>query len=298
MRDTAAAPAAPPSADWKKLTIVPRRLLQASALFLGGAGIVQVALELLGHFARVGPHADTFGGSSYTIGFVEAHALAVLLAMVFWRGARRPARQLHLMAGSTHLLLAGANLLFWSSFATFGLEVPGAVATVLHLGLGTAHVFAVRPVGAENAATPVASTDDLGFRAVATAVLAIGVYLHVTHVLVGREVFLESVLRPEIEWTVTAGMIYTLAVGLLLRGRLAGSGRWLAIAYHVILAYFAVSVLVHMRAVITADTEYVRAFPDWYSYPVIVVMLAFLLVIRKLRFARGERRVIAPELGR
>lgn len=278
--------------------IVPRRLLQASAIFLGGAGAAQVALELLGHFARIGPHSDTFGGSSYTIGFVEAHALAVLLALAFWRGARRPARDLHLMAGSTHLILAGANLLFWSSFATFGLQIPGAVATVLHLGLGTAHLFAVRAVGAENEPTPVASTDDLAFRTVATAVLAIGVYLHVTHILVGREVFLERVLRPEIEWMVTAGMIYALGVGLVLRGRLAGSGRRLAVAYHVILAYFAVSVLIHVRAVITADTEYVRAFPDWYSYPVIVVMLAFLLVIRQLRFARGEWRDIAPELGR
>ena len=256
-----------------------------------------MALELLGHFARIGPHADTFGGSSYTIGFVEAHALAVLLAVVFWRGARRPARQLHLMAGSSHLILAAANFLFWSSFVTFGLQIPGAVATVLHLGLGTAHVFAVRAARGENEPAPVASTDDLAFRTVATAVLAIGVYLHVTHILVGRDVFLErAAARDRVDGDRQDDLCPR--VGLALRSRLAGSGRWLAVAHHVILAYFAVSVLIHVRAVITADTEYVRAFPDWYSYPVIVVMLAFLLVIRQLRFARGERRDTVPELGR
>ena len=124
--------------------MVPRRLLQASAVFLGGAGSVQLALELLGHFANIGPHSAIFGGSSYTIGFVEAHALAVLLAVVFWHGAGRPEGELHRIAASVHLILAGANLLFWSSFATFGLEIAGGVATLLHVGLGIAHLLIVR----------------------------------------------------------------------------------------------------------------------------------------------------------
>lgn len=267
-------------------------LLRTSALFLGAAGAVQLALELLAHFGRSGPYADIFGGSGYTIGFVEAHALAVLLAIVFWRSAVLPTRGVHLMAGATHAILGIANLAFWSSFATFGLELPGAVATVLHIGLGLAHLAAVRFAAARNPVESPVETADLGFRLVASGLFIAGIYLHTTHILIGRELFLTHVLRPEVEWPLTAAMVYALVAGLAVRNRVQLDGRWRA-AYYLVLGYFGLSVAVHLRAVVVGDSGYVAAFPEWYSYVVLVVMGTFLAFVRRLRFAPLERLSVA-----
>lgn len=104
-----------------------------SAAFLGVAGSVQMLLEIAGHFAQIGPYAEQFANSPYTIGFFEAHGLAVLTAVaLFWH---RNSDQLHLwnrFAFTVHLLLGGANLLFWQSFVTFDFLMPGIIATTLH----------------------------------------------------------------------------------------------------------------------------------------------------------------------
>lgn len=103
-------------------------------LFLLLAGSVQIVLEFAGHFWHAGPHATIFGSSPYTIGFVEAHGLAALVGLLLFRaasGARTPFW--YGFAVAVHLLLGGANLLFWDSFATFGLGNAGKAATLLHL---------------------------------------------------------------------------------------------------------------------------------------------------------------------
>lgn len=269
-------------------SLVPTALLRISALFLGGAGTVQLGLELLAHFGGIGPYAEIFGGSPYTIGFAEAHALSVLLAIIFWRSASPPARRVVLTAGVTHAILALANLAFWSSFATFGLELPGAVATVLHIGLGLAHFAAAGFAGAGAGDLAFEPTADLGFRLVASALFIAGMYLHITHILIGRELFLTHVLRPEVEWTLTATMVYALATGLAVRNRALLASRWRAV-YYVMLAYFGVSVAIHLRAVAAGDSTYVTAFPEWYSYVVLGIMVAFLVFVRRLRFASSER---------
>ena len=106
-------------------------MLDGGFLFL--AGSIQTILELAGHFWHIGPYATIFAGSPYTIGFVEAHGLAVLISLLLFRAASNEQRAFwHGFAVVVHVLLGGANLLFWDSFATFGLINAGRAATVLH----------------------------------------------------------------------------------------------------------------------------------------------------------------------
>jgi hypothetical protein len=108
-------------------------ILRVNAVFLLVVGLAQAVFELLGHFLGVGPLAGRFTTSLYTIGFFEAHCLAALIGlMMFNASLGKPKRFWHLYAISVHLLLGGANLLFWDSFVRLDFVVPGIVATVFH----------------------------------------------------------------------------------------------------------------------------------------------------------------------
>jgi hypothetical protein len=48
------------------------------------------------------------------VGFVEAHGLALILGVLFWRAASL--RSWHLAAVAVHVLLGTANLVFWQTF--------------------------------------------------------------------------------------------------------------------------------------------------------------------------------------
>jgi len=77
--------------------------------------------------------AVAFEQSPYTIGFVEAHALAATIGFLLIRFSDAPdVRFWHLYAVLVHAILGGANLLFWDSFQVFGFTAMGIVATALH----------------------------------------------------------------------------------------------------------------------------------------------------------------------
>ena len=115
-------------------TLALRRLvLQLNGGFLAFVGGVQIIFELLSHFDGVGPYGQHFLHSPNTIGFVEAHGLAFLIGLLFIRiAASEPQPRWHYFAVGVHLLLGGANILFWDSFVQLGLVAPGVIATVFH----------------------------------------------------------------------------------------------------------------------------------------------------------------------
>ena len=109
------------------------KLMRADGAFLALVGGTQVIFELLSHFFGVGPWGRIFAGSHYTIGFLEAHGLAFLVGLLLiGMAAANPKLFWHGFAACIHLLLGGANLLFWSSFVYWGLVPMGAIATVFH----------------------------------------------------------------------------------------------------------------------------------------------------------------------
>ena len=120
--------------------------LRVDGAFLALVGGTQVIFELLSHFFGVGPWGRIFAGSHYTIGFLEAHGLAFLIGLLLiFVAAAEPKRFWHGFAACVHVLLGGANLLFWSSFVAWGLVTMGAIATLFHGLFLVAHiVFFVR----------------------------------------------------------------------------------------------------------------------------------------------------------
>ncbi len=110
-----------------------RTLMRANGAFLALVGGAQLIFELLSDFRGIGPLGHIFAGSHYTIGFFEAHGLALLIGLLLiFVAAADPKRYWHGFAACVHVLLGGANLLFWSSFVAWGLVPMGIVATIFH----------------------------------------------------------------------------------------------------------------------------------------------------------------------
>jgi hypothetical protein len=109
-----------------------KTILKFNAVFLVVIGSVQLTFESLSHFTGAGPLADRFSASPYTIGFFEAHGLAVLMGILLWRASQHPEISWHQLAVVIHILLGGANLLFWDSFVQLDFVLPGIVATIFH----------------------------------------------------------------------------------------------------------------------------------------------------------------------
>jgi hypothetical protein len=126
-----------------------RFILRADAAFLLPAAAGGLVADILGSFFDRGPQRlilrDAPGAG---IGFIEAHGLALILAVLLWRAA--PVRSWHVAAASIHVLLGTANLAFWQFFVAADVLVVGYVTTALH-GLFVALQLAAA------AADPVAS---------------------------------------------------------------------------------------------------------------------------------------------
>jgi hypothetical protein len=75
-----------------------------------------------GRLLAQAPHAG--------IGFVEAHGLAMILAVLLWRAA--PARSWHLTALAMEVLLGTSNLAFWDMFVATDALAVGYLTTGLH----------------------------------------------------------------------------------------------------------------------------------------------------------------------
>jgi hypothetical protein len=114
---------------------LPALVLRLDGLFLLVAGGAALLLELLAHFFDLGPQRPVFGGHAWpTLGFVEAHGLAVVLGVVLLRAATAPSPAAHLLATTVHVLLGGANLLFWGdTVVPLGQQTVVAAATGVHL---------------------------------------------------------------------------------------------------------------------------------------------------------------------
>lgn len=113
--------------------LIQKIILRVNAVFLLSVGFVQLVSELLSHFIGAGPLGGRFTASPYTIGFFEAHGLAVLIGILMFNASlEKPKRFWHLFAVSVHLLLGGANIVFWDSFVTLDFVPAGIIATIFH----------------------------------------------------------------------------------------------------------------------------------------------------------------------
>lgn len=75
---------------------------------------------------------------------MEAHGLAFLIGVLLLAVARKDVNRFwHAFAAAVHVLLGGANLVFWDSFTAFGVLPMGVAATVAHALFVVLHVEAL-----------------------------------------------------------------------------------------------------------------------------------------------------------
>lgn len=108
-------------------------ILRADAIPLALFGLFGITMDLLGYLAGIGAWQDLFLHNPLAVGVVEAHGLAMIIAILLIRhAAADKTRMWHITALSVHLLLGSCNLLFWQVFIHVNNLPLGIVTTVYH----------------------------------------------------------------------------------------------------------------------------------------------------------------------
>ena len=108
-------------------------ILRTDAIPLMLFGLSGITLDLLGYFAGIGVWSEVLFNNPLAIGAVEAHGLAIIIAVLLLRhAAAEDTRVWHVTAGAVHLLLGICNLVFWQVFINVGIVPVGIVATTYH----------------------------------------------------------------------------------------------------------------------------------------------------------------------
>lgn len=112
-------------------TNIRRLILRANALYIGVAAFAGLIFDIRGVLYGLGPQGRVLAVAPHAgIGFVEAHGLALILAILLWRAA--PVRRWHVTALAMEVLLGTSNLAFWQLFVDMDALVMGYVTTCLH----------------------------------------------------------------------------------------------------------------------------------------------------------------------
>lgn len=112
---------------------VRKLVLLANGLFLMLAGGLFLVFDLLSFYFGAGPLGTMLTGVLYTIGMVEAHGLALIIGLLLLRAGRiEPQPLWHLVGAGVHLLLGGANLLFWQLFIELDVVPMEILVTGIH----------------------------------------------------------------------------------------------------------------------------------------------------------------------
>jgi len=122
------------------------------------------------------------------------------------------------------------------------------------------------------------------FRHMAIATLIIGMYLHVTSLFIGRDLLQRYILTPGFDMLLAIPMTYAGIVGWLSWKQVSFDRTWKRVLYGFILVYFTISISIHVQTYLTQSTDYINAFPDWYSYFVLVLMTVMLVFVWNLSY--------------
>jgi len=124
--------------------------------------------------------------------------------------------------------------------------------------------------------------------------LIMGMYLHVTSLFIGCELLLRYVLTPTFDAVLAVPMTYAGIVGWLLWRRVVHPNRWHRLIYGFTIVYFTISIPIHVQTFITQRTDYILAFPWWYSYFILLVQVGMLAFIWHLRFKASATEPVHP----
>ena len=116
------------------------------------------------------------------------------------------------------------------------------------------------------------------------ATLLMGMYLHVTSLFIGRELLLRYVLTPSFDAVLAVPMTYAGIVGWMVWRRVEHPNLWHRFVYGFTIVYFTISIPIHAQTFLTQRTDYILAFPWWYSYFILLVQVGMLAFVWHLRF--------------
>ena len=102
--------------------------------------------------------------------------------------------------------------------------------------------------------------------------------------LVGRDLLQQYILTPGFDMLLAIPMTYAGIVGWLSWRQLSFDRSWKKFLYGFILVYFTISIPIHVQTYLTQSTDYINAFPGWYSYFILVLMAGMLLFVWNLSY--------------
>ena len=120
------------------------------------------------------------------------------------------------------------------------------------------------------------------FRVAAIVTLITGMYLHVTNLFIGRDLLKQYILTPTFDMLLAIPMTYAAIVGWLSWKQVSFDRGWKKFVYGFILVYFTISIPLHVQTYLTQSTDYIDAFPAWYSFPIVVLLSMMLLFVWKM----------------
>jgi len=127
------------------------------------------------------------------------------------------------------------------------------------------------------------------FRIASAITLVTGIALHGSRLFVGPEFFQQQILTPLADAIFAVPMITAGVLMAILWRRAVLPALWEKIGYGFVTLFLLLSVVIHGKTIITWDTSYINAFPDWYPYIAVTYLGAILVfcMTRRYRAARA-----------
>ncbi|MEW6682460.1 MAG: hypothetical protein AB1451_06000 [Nitrospirota bacterium] len=121
------------------------------------------------------------------------------------------------------------------------------------------------------------------FRSIAMLIFSLGVFMHAGSLVVGREPFAHGVMVPALD--VAFGVLVAVGaiLGLLAWRRYTG-GRALRWVYGFAMFMLLISVPIHLKTLFTWNTDYLLAFPLWYSAIEVPMFVGLVYAMGRLQF--------------
>jgi hypothetical protein len=97
------------------------------------------------------------------------------------------------------------------------------------------------------------------------AVICAGLYVHTWRLFLTAEEMVARVMTPRMDLAMFIPMLFTAVCMVAFWRQARSDSRWRNLFYGVVAGYFWLSVPIHLRAQLTQSTDFVFAFPQWYS---------------------------------
>jgi hypothetical protein len=96
-------------------------------------------------------------------------------------------------------------------------------------------------------------------------VICAGLYVHTWRLFLSAEEMVARIMTPRMDLAMFIPMLFTAICMVAFAREVKSASLWRNVFYWVVAAYFWISVPIHLRAQITQSTDFVFAFPQWYS---------------------------------